>query len=111
MWIKLTQGTAAGNADAAARVIAEIEAALAKQADAVDEVTTATEEQAQATIETASQAAKALEELGPKIDTNKDEWKSWGDVVTAQIQRIADAVRALPAAGHAECRRHHRRQP
>ena len=96
LWIKLTQGVPAGNPEYAARVIAEAEAALAAQAAAVDDVTTATEEQAQATIETASQATKALEELGPRLAENESQWRHWGDIVTAQIQKIADGVRAMP---------------
>lgn len=96
LWIKLTQGVGRNNPEQAQRVIAEVEAALAKQAAAQDEVTGATEEQAQATIETASQAAKALEELGPRLAANEDEWRSWGAVVTAQIQKIADGIRTLP---------------
>ena len=67
--------------------IAEVEAALGKQADKQDEVTASTEEQAQATIETASQAAKAIEELAPKLAENEGHWQHWGDIVTAQIQR------------------------
>jgi hypothetical protein len=96
LWVKLTQGVGRNNPEQAARVIAEIEEALRKQAEASDDATGASEEQAQATIETATQAAKALEELGPKIKANEDEWKSWGSIVTAQIQAIADGIRALP---------------
>jgi len=96
LWVKLTQGVGRNNPEQAARVIAEIEAALAKQAAAQENVTGATEEQAQATIETATQAAKALDELGPRLKESEGQWKSWGQVVTEQIQAIANAVRALP---------------
>jgi len=95
LWVKLTQGVGRNNPEQAAKVIAEVEAALARQAEAQDDVTGATEEQAQATIETASQAAKALDELTPRLKANEDEWRSWGDVVTAQIQKIADGMRGL----------------
>ena len=99
LWVKLTQGVGRNNPEQAARIIAEVEAALRKQAEASGEAQGATEEQAQATIETATQAAKALEELGPRIKANEDEWRAWGDVVTAQIQKIADKIRALPMPG------------
>ena len=59
-------------------------------------MTASTEEQAQATIETASQATKAIEELGPKLAENESQWQHWGDIITAQIQKIADGVRAMP---------------
>lgn len=103
LWVKLTQGTASGNADQARRNIAEVEAALARQAEAQNDVTGATEEQAQATIETATQAAKALDELEPKLTHNADLWRDWGAAVTRQIQSIADHLRAMviPSPGAA----------
>lgn len=96
LWIKLTQGVGRNNPEQAARVIAEVEAALARQAEEQGNVTAATEEQAQATIETATQAAKALDELGPRLTDNAKQWQDWGGIVTDQIKAIAAAVRALP---------------
>jgi hypothetical protein len=96
LWEKLTQKVGKNDTAAATAAIAEIEAALAKAGETSDAVTAVTEEQARATIETASEAAKALEDLGPKIQANEDEWRSWGDAVTAQINAIADRIRAMP---------------
>ena len=95
LWIKLTQGVGRNNPQQAQEAIDEVTKALEKQAEQHDDTQAATEEQAQATIETATQAAKALDELSPKIDDNEKKWIEWGDLVTAQIQRIADSLRGL----------------
>ena len=74
LWIKLTQQTKKGDKSGAQRVIEEINEALEAQAKLQEDVITVTEEGALATIETASEAARALEELGPKLQTNAEEW-------------------------------------
>jgi predicted transcriptional regulator len=101
LWIKMTQGTPKGDPKAAQAVIDEVTKALDEQAAKQGEATQATEEGAQATIETATQASAALDALGPKIDENKAAWASWSDDVTADVNRLAAALRAitLPAPG------------
>lgn len=96
LWIKLTQGVGRNNPQQAQAAIDEVTKALDEQASKSDEAKGATEEQAQATIETANQAAKALEELGPKLEDSKAQWADWGSVVTAQLQTIADQIRQMP---------------
>jgi hypothetical protein len=95
LWIKLTQGTDKGNPEQAARNIAEVEDALRKHKEAADDVTGATEEQARATIETASEAERAMKALEPLLKANEDQWRAWGDVVNGQIDRVASALRSL----------------
>ena len=95
LWIKLTQGTDKGNPEQAARNIAEVEDALRKHKEAADDVTGATEEQARATIETASEAERAMKALEPLLKANEDQWRAWGDVVNSQIDRVAAALRSL----------------
>jgi hypothetical protein len=96
LWIKLTQGVGRNNPAQAQAVIDEVTAALAKQKAAQDKTTTATEEQAVATIETASQAQAALEQLGIRLVMNAGEWETWGASVRGVIDTVAGAVRALP---------------
>ena len=95
LWVKLTQGTDKGNPEQAARNIAEVEEALRKHAEASEDVTGATEEQARATIETASEAERAMKALEPLLKANEDQWRAWGDVVNGQIDRVASALRSL----------------
>lgn len=96
LWIKLTQGVGRNNPGQAQAVIDEVTAALEDQADAQDTATSATEEQAKATIETASEAQKALDDLGIRIKTNEEEWAAWGAAVVGQISLVAASIRALP---------------
>lgn len=96
LWIKLTQGVGRNNPEQAQRVIDEVTAALEKQESQQDDTTDATEEQAQATIETATEAAKALDELGGKLDMSRDQWKDWGRDVTGVLDDVARSVRGLP---------------
>jgi hypothetical protein len=96
LWKKLTQGVGRNSPEQAAKVIAEVEAALATLKDQTEETTGATEEQAQATIESATEAAKALEELGPKLDINEGEWKDWSEKVTAYLDDLAKTIRSMP---------------
>jgi len=95
LWIKLTQGTDKGNPEQAAANIAEVEEALRKHKEASEDVTGATEEQARATIETASEAERAMKALEPLLRANEDQWRAWGDVVNGQIDRVALALRSL----------------
>jgi len=95
LWVKLTQGTDKGNPEQAARNIAEVEEALRKHKEASEDVTGATEEQARATIETASEAERAMKALEPLLKANEDQWRAWGDVVNSQIDRVAAALRSL----------------
>ena len=98
LWVKLTQGVGRNNPQQAQRVIDEVTQALDEQAQKQAEAKDVTEEQAQATIETATEAAKALEELGPKLEDSKQQWRDWGAAVTGVLQMIADQTRALPIA-------------
>lgn len=91
LWQSAEQGS-----EGARRAIAAIQAVIGKNTDATEDATAATEEQAQATIETATQAAKALDELGPRIHQNEDEWRGWGGVVTDVFDAVARAVRSIP---------------
>jgi hypothetical protein len=95
LWVKLTQGTDKGNPEQAAKNIAEVEEALRKHKEAADDVTGATEEQARATIETASEAERAMKALEPLLKANEDQWRAWGDVVNGQIDRVASALHSL----------------
>jgi hypothetical protein len=95
LWRKLTQGTGRNNPEEAARNIAEVEEALRRHEEASDDVTGATEEQARATIETASEAERAMKALEPLLKANEDQWRAWGDVVNGQIDRVAAALRSL----------------
>ena len=101
LWKKLTQGVGRNSPEQAAKVIAEIEAALAAVQQQTEANTVTTEEQAQAQIETATEAAKALEELGAKLSINADEWGAWSDRVTRYLDDLAKNIRAMPvpAAG------------
>ena len=92
----LTEEEAIQAQTAAKQAVLVAEEALAKARADADTGPSATEEQAQATIETANQAAKALEELGPKIRANEDEWRGWSDKATAYLQAVADKIRDMP---------------
>ena len=94
--IALTQGVGRNSPEQAQKVIDEVIAALEEQKKRQDEATGATEEGAQATIETATQAAKALEELGGKLVTNADEWGTWSDWVTGYLDNLARSIRSMP---------------
>jgi len=72
-----------------------VEEALRKHKEASEDVTGATEEQARATIETASEAERAMKALEPLLKANEDQWRAWGDVVNGQIDRVAGALRSL----------------
>jgi hypothetical protein len=96
LWVKLTQGVGRNNPQQAQAAIDEVSAALDKQKKKQDEAGTATEEQAAATIETASQAQAALEELGGRLTTNEDEWAEWSRLVNLDIDSVARALRTLP---------------
>lgn len=96
LWIKLTQGVGRNNPAQAQAVIDEVVAAFDKQKAAQDAATVSTEAGAQATIETATQAALALDELSAKLLANAGEWDAWSDAVTGYIQALANGIRALP---------------
>lgn len=96
LWIKLTQGVGRNNPEQAARVIAEVEEALARQKKAQDDAIISTEEGARATIETATEAQKALDELSGRLLVNADEWGAWSDAVMLHIQKLAEGIRSLP---------------
>ena len=95
LWVKLTQGTGKDNKEQAAANIAEVTAALDEFERKSESATETTEEQARATIETASEAAKAMDEIAPRLEQNKSQWKEWGDSVTGDIDRVANALRTL----------------
>jgi hypothetical protein len=96
LWVKLTQGVGRNNPMQAQAAIDAVTAALNRQNSAQDTAQSATEEQAQATIETATQAALALQELGAKLATNAAEWGDWSRHVTDYIEDIGRSIRALP---------------
>lgn len=95
LWVKLTQGVGRNNPQQAQQVIDEITAALAKQAQGHDDATQATEEQAAATIETATQASLALDTLGGKIDDNEAQWATWASSVNADIASVGAGLKNL----------------
>jgi hypothetical protein len=99
LWKKLTQGVGRNNPQQAAQAIAEIEEALAKYKASQDAATISTEAGAQATIETAAQAALALDEVNAKLITNAAAWGDWSVQVTGYLQKLADDIRALPLPG------------
>jgi hypothetical protein len=99
LWIKLTQGVGTNNPEQAARVIAEVEAALARQANATADVTVQTEEGAQATIETATAASAALDTVTAKLHDNAADWAVWSDAVMAAVNAAAGAVVQMPVPG------------
>ncbi len=95
LWIKLTQGVGRANTKQAQEAIDEVTKALEEQEAQQAKTGSATEEQAAATIETASQAEAALEGLGVRLKTNADEWHAWGDTVTGILGGIAATVRGI----------------
>jgi hypothetical protein len=99
LWKKLTQGVGRNNPTQAAAAIAEVEAALAKYKRTQDIATVSTEEGAQATIETAAQAAIALDQLNDRLKVNAQAWSDWSVDVTGFLQKLADDIRALPLPG------------
>jgi hypothetical protein len=106
MWIKLTQGVGKNDPQAAQAAIDDITKALDAQKQQQDENTAATkdagvatEEAAQATIETATEASAALDTLNQKIGDNKATWDDWSKYVTAAVNKVGDAVNAV-SFGH-----------
>jgi len=89
--------SAHGGATTAQAAIDSVKAVLDQQTKAQQDATGATEEQAQATIETATQAALALEQLGPKITANEAQWQAWSQTVTGALDAIAGKIRSLPS--------------
>lgn len=96
LWIKLTQGVGRNNPDQARKAIDEVTAALSKKSAASDEATIATEAEAQATIETAAAAAKALDDVNARLAVNREHWSEWSEDVTGYLQRLSDTIRAMP---------------
>jgi len=99
LWIKLTQGVGRNNPDEAKKAIDAITSALAKKQDASEDAVIATEAEAQATIETAAAASAALDELGGRLATNREEWSGWSEDVTGYLQALADTIRSMPIPG------------
>lgn len=96
LWIALTQGVGRNNPKEAQAAIDAITKALQKKADASDEAVVMSEAEAQATIETAAEAAKALDEVNERLKVNRDAWGEWSEDVTGYLQRLADDIRAMP---------------
>lgn len=99
LWKALTQGVGRNNPDQAAKAIAEVQAALAKFKQEQQAANITTEEGAQATIESAAQAAVALDQLNERLLTNSAAWGDWSTLVTGYLQNLADDIRALPLPG------------
>ncbi len=99
LWIKLTQGVGRNNPAQAAEVINEITTALNNQKTAQDAAGQTTEAQAVVTIETATQASQALDDLGVKLQQDADDWKTWSDAVNADIDAVAQNLKSLPLPG------------
>lgn len=95
LWIKLTQGVGRNNPEQAARVIQEVEAALARYKDTQQEATVLTEAGAAATIETATQASLALDTLNERIRDNAAAWDAWSDEVMGYIRDVANGVAGI----------------
>lgn len=95
LWIKLTQGVGRNNPDQARKVIDEVTAALDKQAQQHEDTQAATEEEAAATVETATQALKALDDLGVRLTTNEEEWATWAAAVNGDIASVAATLNGL----------------
>jgi hypothetical protein len=100
LWIKLTQGVGKNNPQEAQAAIDDVTKALNDQKSAQDDAAAATqvttEVQAQATIETATAAAQALDVVSSKLGDNQSAWKDWSTVVTGVLQDVANAVMAIP---------------
>jgi len=96
LWIALTQGVGKNNPKEAQAAIDAITKALAKKKAEQDAGTASTEAEAQATIETAAEASKALDELGVRLKKNRDEWSDWSEDVTGFLQKLANDIRKMP---------------
>jgi hypothetical protein len=96
LWIALTQGVGRNNPKEAQAAIDAITKALEKKADASDEAVVMSEAEAQATIETAAEAAKALDDVNERLKVNRDAWGEWSEDVTGYLQKLADDIRAMP---------------
>jgi hypothetical protein len=107
LWINLTQGVGKNNPDQAKAAIDAITSALDKQKSATQDAADATvvaadvtsEAQAQATVETAAEAARALDDVNNRLADNRAAWGDWSTAVTGTLQAVADAVRAMPVPG------------
>lgn len=100
LWVKLTQGVGKNNPQEAQAAIDDVTKALNDQKTAQDDAAASTqvttEVQAQATIETATAAAQALDAVSAKLADNQGAWKDWSSTVTGLLQSVADAVMAIP---------------
>lgn len=96
LWRGITQLGDNSSTNEAQAAIDAVTAALAKHKAAVEENTVSTEAEAQATIETAAAAAKALDEVSARLAVNRDEWGAWSLDVTGYLQKLADDIRAMP---------------
>jgi hypothetical protein len=100
LWVKLTQGVGKNNPQQAQAAIDEVTKALDAQKSAQDDAAASTqvttEVQAQATIETATAAAQALDAVSAKLGDNKAAWTDWSTTVTGVLQDVANAVMAIP---------------
>ena len=96
LWIALTQGVGRNNPKEAQAAIDAITKALEKKKDASDEAVVMSEAEAQATIETAAEAAKALDDVNERLKVNRDAWGEWSEDVTGYLQRLADDIRSMP---------------
>lgn len=99
LWIALTQGVGRNNPAEAQKAIDAITKALDKKKAATEASTVSSEAEAQATIETAAAAAKALDDLSGRLLANADEWGAWSVDVTGYLQKLADDIRNMPLPG------------
>jgi|SRR5215471_1180207 len=103
LWIKLTQGVGRNDPAAAQAAIQQVTDALDQQKqaqqNAADVVTVSNEQQAQATVETATAAAAALDQVNSKLADNQSAWKDWSTAVTGFLNDVAQAVYNLPMPG------------
>lgn len=99
LWIALTQGVGKNNPQQAQAAIDAITKALQKKADASEESVVMSEEEAQATIETAAAAAKALDDVNERLKVNREAWSDWSADVTGFLQKLADEIRRMPIPG------------
>lgn len=96
LWIALTQGVGRNNPKEAQAAIDAITKALQKKSDASEDSKVMSEAEAQATIETATAAAAALDEVNDHLKVNRDAWAAWSEDVTGFLQKLADDIRAMP---------------
>jgi hypothetical protein len=96
LWIALTQGVGRNNPKEAQAAIDAITKALEKKKDASDEAVVMSEAEAQATIETAAEAARALDDVNERLKVNRDAWGEWSEDVTGYLQKLADDIRSMP---------------